>query len=215
MNPSYIIYLLTFLIFPLVGLLFSKLISLDTSIKIFKTLAIIFLLHNILFLFGISFIGDYPDYTIFALEYFTICWMVFSLKGFKTVYLQAFRGIGFLMIILGYLQGFFGIFLFIVVSQDFEADKLYQINNEGVQYETRRYTFGFATLIETRYSFETYKKYDFLPFEKLIDKTDLFDLRTDLDFRDEGFKVDVNKNQGMQQIRFSSSNGADSVKVVE
>lgn len=107
---------------------------------------------------------------------------------------------------MGFLQGLIGILMFLVISQDYETDKIFNFNSNSKDYQSRRYSFGFATLDDTRYTFETYRAYDYLPFEKLINKTDLFELKSDLDFRDDNFKVNIKDSVNKKLLEFSSAN---------
>jgi hypothetical protein len=207
MNPTYIIYLLTFLGFPFLGLLISPFLDFNRSKKYLKWILLVFATHNILFYFGLSIKGDYLDYFIFSLEYLFICITILILYKSETIYSKIFRYIGTVVIIVGFLQGLIGILLFIVISQDYETDRIYNFKSNGKNYQTRRYSFGFATLEDTRYTFKTYRTYKYLPFEKLINKTDFFDSKSDLDFRDGHFSIDIKESENKKTIEFSSTNG--------
>ena len=207
MNPTYIIYLLTFLGFPILGLVISRYLEIERSKKHIKWTLLLFGIHNALFLLGISIKGDYPDYFIFSLEYLFLCLTIFLLYKSTSVYSKIFRIIGTVVLVAGFLQVFVGILMFIVVSQDYETDKTYNFNSNSKDYQTRRYSFGFATLDDTRYTFETYREYDYLPFEKLINKTDLFELKSDLDFSDDNFSVNIKDSVNKMILVFSSTNG--------
>lgn len=97
--------------------------------------------------------------------------------------------------------------MFIVISQDYETGRIYNFNSNSKEYQTRRYCFGFTTLEDTRYTFETYREYGYLPFEKLINKTDLFELKSDLDFRENNFIVNIKDSADKKILEFSSANG--------
>jgi hypothetical protein len=205
MGPSYLIYLITFLAFPLLAMLITRLKWIKISRKKLLVLTGIFLIHNILFLIGISIIGDYPDYIVFSLEYLFFCYLVSRLKRNKFTNLEfAFKILGSLLIGLGFLQGLIGIILFIVFSQDFDSDKIYRFENEKSHYETRRYTYGFATLADTRFTYETYKRFWYLPIEYKIDETVLYSEKNHIYFRDKSFKINVIKIGGKKKICFSS-----------
>ncbi|MCX6352868.1 MAG: hypothetical protein NTX03_13570 [Bacteroidetes bacterium] len=102
--------------------------------------------------------------------------------------------------------GVIGSILFLVISQDYESDKKFNFTDEGKSYETRRYSFGFATLDDTRYTFETYRTFKYLPFEILIDKTNFFDTKTKLNIGGE-IKIEVKENGNIETITFKSPNG--------
>jgi hypothetical protein len=207
MNPTYIIYLLTFLVFPFLGFNLSKYFDIDRSKKYIKWMGLIFTIHNFLFFFGFSINGDYPDYFIFSLEYLFLSFAISILYKSTNVYSKIFRIIGTVVLVVGFLQGLIGIFLFIVFSQNYETDKIYNFKSNGKDYQTRRYSYGFATLDDTKYTFETYRKYNYLPFEKLINKTVLYGTKSDLDFEGDNFSVKIKDNSKKQILEFSSTNG--------
>jgi len=206
MNLSYVIYLLTFLGFPILGFNLSKHIDYSRSKKCLILFFILFAIHNILFVLGYSLRGDYPDYVIFSLEYFYFSIIICLFYKSTHVIVKLISLLGAAVLIVGFLQGVVGILMFIVVSQDFETDKTYCFNYQGNDYQTRRYAFGFATLDDIRYSFETYRRYDFV-FEKLVDKTDLSQLKSGLDLKENNFKIGLKSNQEKTLLEFSSING--------
>lgn len=215
MNPTYIIYLLTFLGFPILGLVISKNIDFDRSKKYLKWILFILAIHNVLFFLHFSIKGDYTDYFIFSLEYLYFSLLVSLLYKSTNVFLKIFRRVGTTILVIGFLQGLLGIVMFIIISQDYETDKIYNFDLNDKAFQTRRYSFGFVTLDDTRYTFETYRRYKYLPLEKLINKTDLFDLKSELDFRDTNFNVNMKDSSSKQILEFSSTNGMKYTKTIE
>lgn len=215
MNPTYIIYLLTFLAFPILGLVISRYLDIEKSKKYLKWTFLFFASHNILFFLGLSIKGDYPDYFIFSLEYLFLSISTALLYKSTSFYTKAFRIIGTVILVIGFFQGLIGILMFIVISQDYEADKIYNFNSNEKEYKTRRYSFGFATLNDTRYTFETYREYSYLPIEKLINKTDLFELKCGLDFRDNNFLIEIKENGNKRTLEFVSSNGQKYITTIK
>ena len=207
MNPTYIIYLLTFLGFPFLGLLISKYLDFDRSKKYLMWIFLLFVIHNISYAFGLSIKGDYPDYFIFSLEYLFFCIIIFLLSQWTTTLTIILRILGTSVLVVGFLQGLIGILLFIVISQDFETDRIYNFTSNEKNYQTRRYSFGFATLDDIRYTFETYRTYRYLPFEKQINKTDFLDTKSDLNFYDNNFSIKIKQSGNKMILEFSSSNG--------
>lgn len=112
--------------------------------------------------------------------------------------------LGSLEIVLGFLQGLIGIILFIVISQDYDSDKIYRFKNDKTLYETRRYAYVFATLADTKFTYDTYKRFRFLPIEYKIDETVLYGEKNQINFRDKSFKINVLSRGGKQEICFSS-----------
>jgi len=206
MNVTYYILLVSFLGYPIIGIILLNLIKLDNFSKLLVPTILFFLIHNILFAFGYSLKGDYVDYIIFSLEYLVLCLTVILLKT-TNIYFKIFRVIGTIAISLGFVIGFIGIIMFIVISQDFETDKIFHFENNSKSYETRRYSFGFATLENTRYTFKTYRNYKYFPIEKEIDTTDFFDNKTDLQIDEDKLKISIVNTGTKQQILFISTNG--------
>lgn len=164
MPPSYYIYLLTFLGYPILSLVLHHNLNLWKFSAHWKWIFGVFAIHNVSYYYGLSIKCDYPDYIIFSLEYLFFCLTIFSLSKSSKRILRISRVLGIFLIVVGFLQGLVGTILFIVVAQDFEADKVYCFKSGGNHYVTRRYSFGFATLDDTRYNFDTYRTYKFLPF---------------------------------------------------
>ena len=90
---------------------------------------------------------------------------------------------------IGFINGLFGILLFIVISQDYEPDKIYNFDYNKYSYQTRRYSFSFATIDDTKYTFKTYKKCRYLPFENQINKIILYGFNNKINFNEKGFDV--------------------------
>lgn len=207
MNTTYYIFLLTFLGYPIVGIILSKLITFDKISKLIKPTILFFLTHNILIVFGYSLKGDYVDYFIFSLEYLVFCLIIVLLFKTTNIYAKTFRIFGTITISLGFIVGLVGILMFIVISQDYEADKIFHFASNDKIYETRRYSFGFVTLADTRYTFKTYRTYKWLPLEKITDTTDFFDDKTDLKIDEDSLKISILNADSKKQIIFQSTNG--------
>ena len=207
MDTIYYIFLLTFLGYPIVGLILSKLIPFEKVSKLIKPTILFILIHNILFAFGYSLKGDYVDYFIFSLEYLAFCFKIVLLFKTTNIYAKIFRVIGTITISLGFIIGLIGIIMFIPISKDYQADKIFHFVSSDKTYETRRYSFGFATLADTRYTFKTYRTYKYFSLEKKIDATDFFDNKTDLQIGENNLKISVVNTNTKEQILFKSTNG--------
>ncbi|MDE3182353.1 MAG: hypothetical protein KGM16_02940 [Bacteroidota bacterium] len=107
-----------------------------------------------------------------------------------------------------------GILFFMLASPSFEADQIIHFKSGNHMYETRRYSLGGATLPDTKYTFETYREFKYLPIEHEIDKTEFYDSKIDLDFLDPQFKIDVIKNAEVEKIIFSSEDGKEFEKTI-
>jgi hypothetical protein len=207
MTSIYYIFLVTFLVFPIIGIILSKQIVLNRFLKIRAPVVAFFLTHNILFIFGYSLKGDYIDYFIFSIEYLVFCLTISLLFKANNIFAKIVRIAGTIAISLGFIVGLIGILLFIFIAQDYETDKVFHFTSKGKKFETRRYSFGGATLSDTRYTFETYRNYKYFPLERKIDKTDFFDTKTNLNIDEDELKISINRVDTKEQIIFQSTNG--------
>lgn len=202
MSFTFILYLFTFFAYPIIALLASLYIDFYRFRKvIYAAIAILLTHHLFYFLDGISLKGDDADYIIYSLDY--LLFILFLLVHFNntTSFFKAFRIFGIFIVLLGYLQLFFAVFLLPVFSQDFEADMIFLTESGKNTYETRRYRFGFATLDDVNYTFETYKTYSFLPFEKLINRTQLSLMKNDLNLDHPDFEVIIKEDENLIEFR--------------
>jgi hypothetical protein len=210
MNTPYILFLITVSALPILALILSKFINIPTVRKLARPVIWFFVMHNLLFLMGYSVKGELFDFYIFSAEYFVFCFTVFFLFDILKVRLftRIFRAVGLIVILLGIVSGFSGfLFFFMVISPYNEADKVFHFPYDGKSYETRRFSFGFVTLEDTRYTFETYREYQYLPIEKKIDKTDFLSLKTNVNIGEDGLKINIIKTGNKEYLLFQSKNG--------
>lgn len=97
------------------------------------------------------------------------------------------------------LWGLSNVITIFPTDMDYVSDKKMFFIANSKQYEVRRYSFGFVTLENTRYTFETYRAFEYLPIEHLIDRTVLWDN-----------KVDFNISDNLQ-FNIRSKNGTDTL----
>lgn len=133
----------------------------------------------------------------------------------KTSKIRIVGIIGTVVMMLCFIIGVIGILMFIVISQDYDADRKFTFEFNRESYETRRYSFGFATLDDTRYSFETYRTYSFILLERKIDTTWFFDTKTNLLIGEPGLLININKKNGRKYIIFKSTNGYSFSKAIQ
>jgi len=214
MSTMYYIYLLTFLGYPFIGFQISRFLNVDFFKKGFKILFLLFVVHNLLFSFGCSIKGDYPDYVIFSIEYLFTCISISMLYKIKINKTGLLKVLGTVLIGIGFIQGLIGILLFIVIVQDFEADKIYKFKHNDILYQTRRYRSGFVTQMDTKYRFETYKNFDLLPIEIKIDDTKLFDTKCKVKFEDKQFKIDIIEVGNKKELKLFSPDGQSYYKTI-
>jgi len=199
---TYLIYIFTFFIHPIIGYFLCRLIPAELSKKAIKYVLSFFVLHNVLYCLGISMRGDIADYCVFSLEYLYFCFLIFRHAGHSL-----WKLFGIVIVLLGYLQALIGIVIFPVISHDYEPDKLYRFEYKDNNYITRRYSFGFVTQMDIRYRFETYHQFYLLPLEFKIDETELLDTKYSLNYDDRRFTVSIVEKDGKELIRFASPNG--------
>ena len=180
MKFSYWLLLATFLVFPIIAISWTSYSGGASVFKWVRKLFPVFATLNIFFYFGYSIRGDYADYTIFSLEYLWFCMLVIGSNIFRGLPVKLFRMLGMLCIGLGFVVGFIGIVFFILLAMDLESDKRMFFSNGNERYEVRRFSSGFATSESTRYTFDTYRTYGWLPVEKRIDVTSLLDTESPL-----------------------------------
>jgi hypothetical protein len=207
MGYSYYLFLVTLLIFPIIGYFISKYVKKIFLNRYLKFIFSFFIIHNALFYFGLSLKGDYIDYSIFSLEYLFFSVITFIFYNKTTTFSRIITSIGVFSMIIGSFIGFLGIWLFIVISMDYEAEKIINFSNNNYNYSTRKYIFGFATTSDSRDTFETYRIFDFLPFEYKIDETVFFGSETRIRCSDENLKIQVQKKNKIDYLEFSSSDG--------
>ena len=129
MSPIYYILLFTLLGSPIVAIFLSAYLKIKLASSAFRLIVVFFLLHNLLFFFGYSLRGDYIDYTIFSLEYFAFCVMMFALFKTPGNSVGCFRAFGLIVVSLGILIGLLGIAFFIFLAMDFDAAKIFHFQN--------------------------------------------------------------------------------------
>ena len=212
MELTYYLFLLSFLGFPILALVIANNTKVDRLVKYKKLIIALFVIHNLLFWVGISLKGDYIDYFIFSIEYFVFCLIAFLLKGQTNLWTRLFRIVSLIGVSLLFVVGLVGILLFVIISMDYETDKIFRFTSKDKTYETRRYAFGFATTTDTRYTFETYRTFGIFPIEYKIDKTDFFDTKTNLRISEPQLKIEILSKNNKEQIHFISTNGNEFIK---
>lgn len=208
-----LLYLTSLIILPIAGLVISNHISTERYYKNVKWVILFFVLHNVLFLFDYSLKGDNADYIVFAVEYpFVLLAVILYADVVKNIFTRVLKIAGLIAMIIGILWGAINLILFIGVEMELVSDKKFNYTSNNKSYETRRYNFSFATLMNARFTFETYRTYDYLLFEKLIDKSVFFDNKTDLNiWGDLNFQI---KESAKQDSLIISSGGVSVRKPV-
>lgn len=214
MNFSLVILLLT-LIQPFLALALLKKISPRLRTKLLKPAFIFFVVHNLFYAFGFSIKGDYADYIIFSIEYFTFCLLLLSAPKNKYFLIRALRAITLTLIL--FVTFFCCLFFWILpaISNDYEADKIFYFESQGKNYETERFSFGTIGSIGIRYVFVTYREYCYLPFEKEINTTDFLDTETNLNVSEDSLQISIQHVNKRRQIIFTSTDGHSISKFID
>jgi len=207
MGFSYYLFIVTFILFPIIGYFISKHIKKIFLNRYLKVLFSIFIIHNSLFYFGLSLKGDYIDYSVFSLEFLFLSITTFTFYNKTTSFSRFISSIGIISMIIGTFIGFIGIWFFIVISMDYETDKIITFSSNEKEYVTRRYSFGFATTSDTRTTFETYRVFDIFTLEYKIDETDFFGSTSKINSSDENLKIQILKSNEIESIEFISTDG--------
>ena len=215
MPAVYYIFLVSFLGYPVLAICISNFFEIRWRSKGVHLAVVFFGIHNVLFLAGYSLKGDYADYGIFSTEYFFFCLTIFDLLKSPNAHVKVIQVLGLIIISLGFLFGLVGIFFFIFLSMDYQADRIFLFKSTKKNYETRRYSFGGATFSDNRYTFETYREFDYLPVEHKIDKTSFLDTNTKLDISERQLKINVDDTSKRPQIVFKDSLGNTFVKFLK
>jgi hypothetical protein len=95
-------------------------------------------------------------------------------------------------------------FLFAIVDMENESDKNFMFISNEKTYETRRFSYGFATLEFERYTFKTYREFKYLPFEKFIDESTFFAPGKAFDGVEGNLKLSIKETVGIQTLMFQA-----------
>ena len=194
---------------PILAYLLCRYVEPKRLLKPLTVIALIGLLHNVFYVYGLSLRGDLADYFVFAIEYFAFCCLVFAAFRLrrKADYTMILAALGLIPIACGVCASVPGSLLFLIMVQDSICDRTLRVASAGGTYETRRYTFGGATLSTTRFNFETYQILVLPAFERLIDDTTLFDNKTPLRLDSSLLTVTLRHSNSGIQLSFRDERG--------
>lgn len=215
----YFLFEITLLILPVAAILLGR-ANFKAHSNVIRpamvTAALLIAAHLVAYTQGYSLRGDYADYGVLSLEYFTFCLFISTIrKVSNNWYTRGVYRVGLSVMIFGFIAGGIGMIFFPVISQDYVTDKTFHWTSGKQAYETRRYSFGFATMIETKYTFDTYRTFGSLPIEKQIDRTIFMDLQTDLNIGHDNLKITRTSHNNTPHIQFQSENGKIFTKKIE
>ncbi|NDV63737.1 hypothetical protein [Bacteroides sp. 224] len=208
MRSLILLYLATFIVYPLVAIFLSKHI-------VFRRDK--YWLLGVLLLPFISFwasansyswVGNFFNYFWISLGYFFFCLYSYALARSKKLVFKIPGILGSIATVVGFIQLFFTFFAVCMMTIGSDSDKEYKIHHQGEEYIVRQYILSFVTLMNETHTFVTYKQCKNLPFEKRVDKAS-FRSQDDppVDFRDPYFRIEIGGDQGSEWIKFSSLNG--------
>lgn len=197
------------IILPAIGWFLLNYVSVARFSRVVIWGTLVFIVHNLLFITGYSLRGDNIDYVIFSLEYpFFLLIAISLIKVRRNVYTKILKGLGLAVMVLGIIWGGINSVLFIAVDMDYVSDKNISFTaSNGKLYELRRYSFGFVTLENTRYTFDTYRTFEYLPIEHLTDRTVLWDNKVGFNISDD-LQFDIRSKKGTDTLVIKSK-GAD------
>ncbi len=171
MNFPYYLIEGALLFFPFIGLYIANGFSLVLPKRLFVYLATFFVIHNVLFAFGVSVKGDYFDYTAFGLEYLFLTILIESYRNARrNTFTFLLKAGAFVCWVAGIIIAIPGLLIFATASSEYETERSFQFVSNESSYEVRRYIYGLGNE-GTTYSFETYRTFDYLPIELRIDKS--------------------------------------------
>ena len=204
---SYCLFLITFLVFPISIEIWSKAIHSERAYSLFKPAFLFFGVHNLFYFWGYSLNGDYIDYSIFSLEYFVFCLAANRLYYSENIYLQTIAVLGKGLMWVGFVMGLVGIFMFIVISQKYETDEVFSFDIKDRHYETRRYSYGFVTLLYTSLTYDTYRRYKFFPIEHKMNRAWFLGPKNGYLQYDEELKVILKEEEWNHRMIFKDKDG--------
>ncbi len=207
---------ITFLLFPLVGLILSRYAT-KYIVEFGKWGVLIFLLYDVLYFFGYSIRGDYADLIGFSVEYLCFCSIILSIKSYRIpeILKKIIRTGGVMIQIFTGLIAGLGFFAVMLISTEYESDLSFKFIEGNNNFEVRRYSIGFVTSLYTDYRFETYRDYRFLPFEKKIDETTLVDTISSINVADTDLIFSIENDGNKKLFRMRSKNGGQFIKRLE
>lgn len=207
---------ITFLLFPLIGLMLSRYAT-KYIVEFGKWGVLIFLLYDVLYIFGYSIRGDYADLIGFSVEYLCFCSIILSINSYRIPEaLKKIISTGGVMIQIftGLIAGL-GFFAAMLISSEYESDLSFKFIEGDNNYEVRRYSMGFVTSLYTDYRFETYRDYRFLPFEKKIDKTTLVDTISSINVADTALIFSIENDGNKRSLIMRSKNSGQFIKQLD
>ena len=213
MAPSYYILLFTTLVIPFLAIIINRKFKPEVLIKHLKIPLILTVFYLLSQFSGFSIAGDYPDLLLNSLAYllFVISVLSFPKMLKQPIHTKITRSVLLIPIALTFIAGLFGIFFFILISQDLESKAEYSFSKNSKQYTTRKYQSGFVTQLHIKYTFDTYQTIIPNLIERKIDKTVFRDTNSKLDLYNPDSLTIVLENK---KLIFSSANGVKYTKEI-
>ena len=122
------------------------------------------------------------------------------------------KGVGVVVISLGVIQGMLGIGFFCLMCSNIESDKVLHNKNTSHPYEVRIFNSNVGDALFSKYIFETYRIFDFIPIEKKVGETDFIDTEARFDLGNELQFAIVDSSDKKQYLAIKSLDGNQFVK---
>lgn len=200
----YILYIFTFILAPVISNLIIENVTFHSYKKYLIGFSIFFFIHNLFYFFGYSIQGDFPDYIIFSLEYFSVClWLLLGFRV-KNSYIKVLSILGLIPIGLTLILASFFLIWLPPITQDYIPSQIYSFGHQKNHYQTRVYIYDFVSSVDTRYTFQTYQFFENVPIEYHLDTTLLSRIKNSFIYTSKDFNVRITEFQGQKQLIFSS-----------
>ncbi|KOY86326.1 hypothetical protein AD998_09375 [bacterium 336/3] len=200
----YILYIFTFILAPVISNLIIENVIFQSYKKYLIGFSIFFFIHNLFWSFGYSIQGNFPDYIIFSLEYFSVClWLLLGFRVKKS-YIKVLSILGFIPVGLTLILASFFLIWFPPITQDYIPYQNYSFGYQDNHYQTRVFVYGFVTFVDTKYTFQTYQVFENVPIEYHLDTTLLSSIKNSFVYALKDFNVRITEYQGQKQLIFSS-----------
>lgn len=107
-----------------------------------------------------------------------------------------------------------GVLILMPASTTIVADQIIHFKSGNFSYGTCRYRVGVATMPVTKYTFETNRVFKFLPIERETGRDRFFDSKTELNFYDPEFKLNIRNGNGGENFLSRSKDGNEFDNVI-
>jgi hypothetical protein len=210
----YILYIFTFILAPIISNLIVENFTFQHYKKYLVGFSLFCLIHNLFFALGYSIQGNYPDYIIFALEYFSFClWLLLGFR-FKILFIKVLSILG--LVPIGLILVIASLFLIWLplITQDYISHQNYSFKYQNNDYQTRVFVYSSVSSMDTKYTFQTYQIFENLFLEHHLDTTLLSNIKNSFIYASKVFNVRITEYQGQKQLIFSSGKSSYTKNII-